>query len=32
MLAFRRQIAPLPLNDLRELHQELLRRAMDKAQ
>jgi hypothetical protein len=27
MLAFRRQVAPLPLNDLRALHQQLLRDA-----
>jgi hypothetical protein len=30
MLAYRRKVAPLPLEDLRELHQELLRQASDK--
>lgn len=29
MLAFRRRVAPRPLKDLRELHQELLRRALE---
>ena len=30
MLAYRRKVAPLPLEGLRELHQELLRQASDK--
>ena len=30
MLAYRRKVAPLPLEDLRELHQELLRQASDQ--
>jgi hypothetical protein len=30
MLAYRRKVAPLPLESLRELHQELLRQASDK--
>jgi|RhiMetdeSRZDD1v2_1073273.scaffolds.fasta_scaffold227619_3 hypothetical protein len=30
MLAYRRKVAPLPLEALRELHQELLRKAGDK--
>lgn len=32
MLAFRRQVAPLPLNDLRKLHEELLREAANQAE
>lgn len=31
MLAFRRKVAPLPLDDLRQLHRELLSRAGDQA-
>jgi len=27
MLAYRRHVAPLPLDDLRQLHQQLLRQA-----
>jgi hypothetical protein len=30
MLAYRRKVAPLPLEELRKLHQELLRHASDK--
>ena len=30
MLTYRRKVAPLPLEELRELHQELLRQAGDK--
>ena len=30
MLAYRRKVAPLPLEELRELHQDLLRRASNK--
>ena len=30
MLEYRRSVAPLPLDDLRQLHQELLRRASEK--
>ena len=32
MLAYRRKVAPLPLDDLRELHQELLRDAGDQSE
>jgi len=30
MLAYRRQVAPLPLEDLRTLHQQLLRQASEQ--
>ncbi len=32
MLTFRRQVAPLPLDDLRKLHEELLREAINQAE